>query len=73
MKDSKDPFLSFAALFLVVASLFTFLQKQESNSLQSIPALVVGTGLIVKGVVARKRRRSKLMKSLLRSKEDFYQ
>ncbi len=61
MKRSGKPLFSLAAPFLIVLSLFGFCQRDGNEKLQSIPALLVGTGLIISGAIGRKTRRKNLL------------
>ncbi len=71
MKISKNAFLSLSAPFLVLISLVGLLQRQDSNRLQSIPALFIGSGLILKGPISRRRGRVMLMNSMLNSQDNY--
>ena len=64
MKRSINPWLSFAAPFLILLAILGSLQRQGSDRLQSLPALVVGTGLVISGAVGRNRRRKKILLAL---------
>ncbi len=61
MKRFGNPLLSLAAPLLIVIALLGFFQREGSERLQSIPALVVGCGLILSGALGRRRRRKKLL------------
>ena len=61
--------LSLGAPFLVVIALLGFLQREGNDRLQSLPVLIVGSGLIVTGALGRSRRRFKLLLAL-RSNEE---
>ena len=64
MKNSGHPLLSFAAPFLLVLAFLGLMQRQGSDQLQSLPALMVGTGLILTGTLGRRSRRNKLLMAL---------
>ncbi|WP_320673811.1 DUF3188 domain-containing protein [Prochlorococcus sp. MIT 1341] len=56
--------LSLAAPLLILISIFGLTQRHETNRLQSLPAFLVGTGLIVSSAASRKLRRSKILLAL---------
>ena len=64
MKRLGYPLLSLAAPLLIILAMFGLIHRQGSDRLQSLPAILVGAGLIVSGAVGRRRRRSKLLVAL---------
>ncbi len=56
--------LSLGSLFLILLAILGLNQRQGTDKFQSLPALIVGTGLIVSGALGRSRRRDKLLKAL---------
>ena len=64
MKPLGYPLLSLAAPFLILLAIVGLLQRNGSDRLQAIPALIVGSGLIVSGALGRRKRREKLLKTL---------
>ena len=64
MKRLGYPLLSLAAPLLIVLAMLCLMHRQGSDRLQSIPAVLVGAGLIFSGAVGRRRRRSKLLAAL---------
>ncbi len=70
MKNFGHPLLSLAGPFLILLSLFAIIQREGSDQLQPLPALLVGIGLVLSSVLARKRRRQKLLSALRRSQYD---
>lgn len=64
MKRLGYPLLSLAAPLLIVLAMLGLMHRQGSDRLQSLPALLVGAGLIVSGAVGRRRRRRKLLVAL---------
>ena len=60
MKRFGNPLLSLAAPFMVLVSIFGLLQRNGSDRLQCLPALLVGLGLIISGALERRNRRKKL-------------
>ena len=61
MKRFVNPLLSFAAPLLIILALIAMLQREGSDRLQAMPALLVGCGLIISGAVVRMRRRKQLL------------
>ncbi|KGG26290.1 MULTISPECIES: DUF3188 domain-containing protein [unclassified Prochlorococcus] len=64
MKRLRYPLLSLAAPLLIVLAMLGLMHRQGSDRLQSLPAVLVGAGLIVSGAVGRRRRRRKLLVAL---------
>ncbi len=61
MKTFGNPWLSFAAPFLILLAIFGYGQREGSDKVQSIPAFLVGCGLISTGLIRRNRRRRFLL------------
>ena len=59
MKRFGNPLLSMAAPFLIVVSILGLVQREGSDRLQCLPALIVGFGLIISGALERRSRRKK--------------
>ncbi len=64
MKRFAYPLLSLAAPLLIVLAMLCLMHRQGSDRLQSMPAVLVGAGLIISGAMGRRRRRSKLLLAL---------
>jgi hypothetical protein len=64
MKRLGHPLLSLAAPLLIILAMLALMQRQGSDWLQVLPALLVGVGLIISGAVGRRRRRSRLLIAL---------
>tara|TARA_B100000959_G_scaffold222481_1_gene235523 strand:- start:356 stop:574 length:219 start_codon:yes stop_codon:yes gene_type:complete len=64
MKRLGHPLLSLAAPFLIILAMLALMQRQGSDRLQVLPAVLVGVGLIISGAVGRRRRRSRLLIAL---------
>ena len=60
--------LSLAAPLLVLLGVVALLQREGADRLQSLPAILVGAGLMVHAVVGRRRRRHRLLLALRRSR-----
>ena len=61
MKKFFNPLLSIAAPFLILVALLGLLQREGSDRLQSLPALLVGVGLIISAALERRVRRKRLL------------
>ncbi len=61
MKSFVNPLLAFAAPLLILLAIFACLQREGSDRLQALPALFVGTGLMISGALGRSNRRKKLL------------
>ena len=61
MKKSGNPLISISAPLLILLAITGFLHREGKNKIQSIPALVIGSGLILTGTVRRFRRRRMLL------------
>ncbi len=64
MKRLGHPLLSLAAPLLIILAMLALMQRQGSDWLQVLPAVLVGVGLIISGAVGRRRRRSRLLIAL---------
>ena len=64
MKRFANRLLSLAAPILIIVAVMGLLQREGSDRLQSLPALLVGVGLIISGFFKRRRRRQKLFLTL---------
>ena len=68
MRRQVQIWLSFGAPLLVLLALLVAQQRQGSDKVQALPAVLVGSGLIVSSAVGRRRRRGRLLKALSRSR-----
>ena len=64
MKRFWKPLLSLSAPMLIIVAMLSFLQRQDSDRLQSLPAFLVGAGLIGSGALGRRLRRKKLLMAM---------
>ncbi|CAI8185104.1 MAG: Uncharacterised protein [Prochlorococcus marinus str. MIT 9215] len=64
MKRLGRPWLSLAPPLLILLAILALFQRQGSDGLQSLPAFLVGAGLIVHSAVGRRRRRRQLLLAL---------
>ena len=69
MRRFGNPLLSFSALFLILLSIVGILQREGRERVQSLPALSVGTGLIVASAIRRQRRRKILLNEIRSSQQ----
>ena len=56
------------APLLVGLGVLAFLQREGTERWQSVPAILVGSGLVIHAVVGRRRRRHKLLVALRSSR-----
>ena len=60
MNRLGNPLISISAPLLILLAITGFLHREGKDKIQAIPALVVGSGLILNGAVRRFRRRRML-------------
>ena len=60
--------LSLAAPLLVCLGVLVLVQREGTERWQSVPAILVGSGLVIYAVVGRRRRRHKLLVALRSSR-----
>ena len=60
MKRLGNPLISISAPLLILLAITGFLHREGKDKIQVIPALVVGSGLVLTGGVRRLRRRRML-------------
>ena len=60
--------LSLAAPLLVCLGALALVQREGTERWQSVPAILVGSGLVIHAVVGRRRRRHKLLVALRSSR-----
>ena len=68
MKRLGNPLISISAPLLILLAITGFSHRDGKDKIQAIPALVVGSGLVLTGMVRRFRRRRML---LLQIKKDM--
>ena len=68
MKRLGNPLVSISAPLLILLAIAGFLHREGKDQIQAIPALVVGSGLVLTATVRRFRRRRML---LLEIKKDI--
>ena len=70
-RPSRPPLqvlLSLAAPFLVLLGVIGLLQREGTDRWQAVPAILVGSGLVIHAVVGRRRRRHQLLVALRNSR-----
>ena len=60
MNRLGNPLISISAPLLILLAITGFLHREGKNKIQALPALVVGSGLVMTGAVRRFRRRRRL-------------
>ena len=65
-----NPLISFSAPLLILLAITGFLHREGKDKIQAIPALVVGSGLVMTGAVRRFRRRRMLFKEIKKDVND---
>ena len=70
MKRLGNPLISISAPLLILLAITGFLHRDGKDKLQTIPALVVGTGLILTGTIRRFRRRRMLLLEIKKDMND---
>ena len=60
MNRLGNPLISIAAPLLILLAITGFMHRERKDKIQAIPALVVGSGLVLTGAVRRFRRRRML-------------
>ena len=68
MNRLGNPLISISAPLLILLAITGFMHREGKDKVQVIPALFVGTGLVLTGTVRRFRRRRML---LLEMKKDI--
>ena len=70
MKRLGNPLISISAPLLIVLAITGFLHRDGKDKVQVIPALVVGSGLVLTGTVRRFRRRRMLLLEIKKDMND---
>ena len=68
MRRTVTIWLSFGAPLMILLAVLASQQRQGSDRVQALPAVLVGSGLIISSTVGRRRRRGKLLSALLSSR-----
>ncbi len=70
MSRLGNPLISISAPLLVLLAITGFLHRDGKDKIQAIPALVVGSGLVLTGAVRRFRRRRMLFFEIKKDMND---
>ena len=70
MKRFGNPLISISAPLLILLAIIGFLHRDGKHKIQVIPALVVGSGLVLTGTVRRFRRRRMLLLEIKKDMND---
>ena len=70
MKRLGNPLISISAPLLILLAITGFLHREGKDKIQVIPALVVGSGLVLTGTVRRFRRRRMLLVEIKKDMND---
>ena len=70
MKRLGNPLISFSAPLLILLAITGFVHREGKDKIQTIPALVVGTGLVLTGNIRRFRRRRMLLSEIKKDMND---
>tara|TARA_Y100001968_G_scaffold42269_1_gene32310 strand:- start:92 stop:313 length:222 start_codon:yes stop_codon:yes gene_type:complete len=70
MKKLGNPLISISAPLLILLAITGFLHRESKDKIQAIPALVVGSGLVLTGAVRRFRRRRMLFLEIKKDMND---
>ena len=70
MKRLGNPLISISAPLLILIAITRFLHRDGKDKIQAIPALLVGSGLILTGAVRRSRRRRMLFLEIKKDRND---
>ena len=70
MNRVGNPLISISAPLLILLAITGFLHREGKDKIQTIPALVVGSGLVLTGAVRRFRRRRMLFLEIKKDMND---
>ena len=70
MKRLGNPLISISAPLLILLTITGFLHREGKDKIQAIPALLVGSGLVLTGTVRRFRRRRMLLLEIKKDMND---
>ena len=70
MKRLGNPLISFSAPLLILLAITGFVHREGKDKIHAIPALVVGTGLVLTGNIRRFRRRRMLLSEIKKDMND---
>ena len=70
MNRLGNPLISISAPLLILLAITSFLQREGKDKIQAIPALAVGSGLVLTGAVRRFSRRRMLFLEIKKDMND---
>ena len=70
MNRLGNPLISISAPLLILLAITGFLHREGKDKIQAIPALVVGSGLVLTGAGRRYRRRRMLFQEIKKDMND---
>ena len=70
MKRLGNPLISISAPLLILLAITGFLHREGKEKIQVIPALLVGSGLVLTGTIRRFRRRRMLLLEIKKDMND---
>ena len=70
MNRLGNPLISISAPLLILLAITGFLHREGKDKIQVIPALVVGSGLVLTGAMRRLRRRKMLFLEIKKGMND---
>ena len=70
MQRLGHPLLSLAGPFLILLAIIGLMQRKGTDRMQSIPPLIVGSGLIISGACRRSHRRNQLLLALRKNSKE---
>jgi len=70
MKRLGNPLISISAPLLILLAIAGFFHREDKQKLQAIPSLVIGSGLVLTGMVRRFKRRRMLLLIIKKDKNN---
>jgi len=70
MNRLGNPLISISAPLLILLAITGLIHREGNDQIKAIPALVVGSGLVLTGAVRRFRRRRMLFLEIKKNKND---
>ncbi len=70
MNSPKNHWVSFAAPLLVLLAIFGLFHRKDNDRVQSLPALIIGAGLMLTSTLRHQIRRKKILLELKKINED---
>ena len=70
MRRLGNPLISISAPLLILLAITGFVHREGKDKIQAIPALIVGSGLVLTGTIRRFRRRRLLLLEIKKDMND---